>query len=315
MTTTEPAPATTARPALRPEQGRWERLRRSEASIAALFLLPSLVGYLLFYLYPTLRGIYLSFTDFNILRNAGDFIGLQNYRDLLSDLLFWNALWVTLKYVVINIAIQTFLAMAIAVLMDRLTKSAAIQGVMVLPWLIPNVVVALLWLWMLDPSLGVVNALLQGVGLPAQEFLGSKDQVIPSIAGINIWRHMGYTALLLFAGLQTVPKDVYEAASVDGAGEWKTFWNVTIPLLRPVLALVLVITMIGSFQIFDTVAVATRGDPANASRVIYYYIFQQAFEFNNFGYAAALAVALLVILLLITLVQMRLLRSGESDLG
>jgi multiple sugar transport system permease protein len=280
-----------------------------------MFLLPSLIGFVLFYLYPTLRGIYLSFTDFNILRNAGDFVGLQNYQDMLGDLLFWNALWVTFKYVVINIAVQTVLALGIAVLMDRLTKSAAIRGLMVLPWLIPNVVVALLWLWMLDPSLGVVNSLLTAVGLPAQAFLGSKDQVIPSIAGINIWRHMGYTALLLFAGLQTIPKDVYEAASVDGSSEWKTFWHVTIPLLRPVLALVLVITMIGSFQIFDTVAVATDGDPANASRVIYFYIFQQAFKYNNFGYAAALAVALLLILLLITLVQMRLLRSGESDLA
>jgi multiple sugar transport system permease protein len=315
VTTSEQAVAT-AVPGLRhPAEGRWARIRRSEASTAMLFLIPSLVGFVLFYLYPTIRGVYLSLTDFNILRNSGDFIGLQNYRDLLGDLLFWNALWVTLKYVFINIAFQTVLALGIAVLMDRLTQSAAIRGMMVLPWLIPNVVVALLWLWMLDPSLGVVNSLLQAVGLPAQEFLGSKDQVIPSIAGINIWRHMGYTALLLFAGLQTIPRTVYEAGSVDGASEWKMFWHITIPLLRPVLALVLVVTMIGSFQIFDTVAVATRGDPANASRVIYYYIFQQAFEFNNFGYAAAMAVVLLLILLLVTLVQMRLLRAGESDLA
>lgn len=308
--------------ALHPHRDKWwRRTLHSEGGAALLFLLPSFVGFVLFYFYPTIRGVYLSFTDFNLLRNTGSFVGLDNYRLLVQDLLFWNSLWVTLKYVIINITVQTVLAVAIAVLMDRLTKSVAVRGILVLPWLIPNVVVALLWLWMLDPSLGIVNSGLEAIGLPSQPFLGSKDQVIPAIAGINIWRHMGYTALLVFAGLQTIPGDVYEAAAVDGSSEWNTFWRVTLPLLRPVLALVLVITIVGSFQIFDTVAVATGGlgglpgGPANASRVIYLYIFQNAFNFNNFGYAATISVALVVILLAVTFIQLKLLRAGESDLS
>jgi multiple sugar transport system permease protein len=307
-------------PAARRTRGRgltWN----AETKAALLFLAPSFLGFLVFYAYPTLRGFYLSFTDFNLLRNSGEWIGLRNYQAMLQDALFWNALWVTFKYVVINIGIQTVLALAIAVLMQRLTRSVVIRGILVLPWLIPNVVLALLWMWMLDPNLGIVNHYLNTVGIASQDFIGSESQVIPTIAGINIWRNMGYTALLLFGGLVMIPRSYYEAAALDGASEWRMFRTITLPLLRPVLALVLVVTVIGSFQVFDTVAVATGGfggtpgGPANASRVMYLYIFQQAFEFNALGYASALSVALIFLLAAVAAVQMRLLRAGESDLA
>ena len=181
---------------------------------------------------------------------------------------------------------------------------------------------ALLWMWMLDPNLGIVNHWLNGIGISSQGFLGSEGQVIPTIAGINIWKNMGYTALLLFGGLVMIPKSYYEAASLDGASEWRMFRTITLPLLRPVLALVLVVTVVGSFQVFDTIQIATAGiggttpgGPGNASRVLYMYIFQQAFEFNALGYASALAVALIVLLVIVAAVQMRLLRAGESDLA
>jgi multiple sugar transport system permease protein len=126
---------------------------------------------------------------------------------------------------------------------------------------------------------------------------------------------MGYTALLVFAGLQTIPSYVYEAAEVDGSTEWKTFWRITLPLLRPVLVMVLVVTMIGSFQIFDTVAVTTQGGPINATRVIYYYIYERAFTRFDFGYASAMALVLFAILAVVSLLQLRLLRAKESDLA
>jgi multiple sugar transport system permease protein len=292
-----------------------------ETKVAALFLLPSFIGFVVFYAYPALRGFYLSFTDFNLLSQEGHWIGLQNYKGMLQDALFWNALGITFKYVVINIGIQTVLALAIAVLMHRLTQSIVVRSILVLPWLIPNVVLALLWMWMLDPNLGIVNHWLNAVGIPSQGFLGDEQQVIPTIAGINIWRNMGYTALLLFGGLVMIPKTYYEAASLDGASEWRMFRTITLPLLRPVLALVLVVTLIGSFQVFDTVQIATGGfggapgGPGNSSRVLYLYIFQQAFEFNALGYAAALSVGLILLLVIVAGIQMRLLRAGESDLA
>ena len=316
--------ATTAvgRPvAARPRTRRRAYRVAHETRTAWLFLLPSFVGFVLFYAFPALRGLYLSFTDFDLLKNSGSWVGVDNYRALLQDTLFWNALWITFKYVLINIAIQTVLALAIAVLMHRLTQSVVVRSVVLLPWLVPNAVLALLWMWMLDPSLGIVNHWLNAVGISSQGFLGSESQVIPTIAGINIWRNMGYTALLLFGGLVMIPRSYYEAAALDGASEWHMFRTVTLPLLRPVLALVLVITVIGSFQVFDTVQIATGGiggapgGPGNASRVLYLYIFQQAFEFNALGYASALAVGLIVLLVIFAFIQMRMLRAGESDLA
>jgi multiple sugar transport system permease protein len=317
------ATTTLRRPAAaRTARAKPRRLRMTgETRTALLFLLPSFIGFVVFYAYPALRGFYLSFTDFNLLSNSGEWVGVRNYQGLLSDALFWNALWITFKYVVINIGIQTVLALGIAVLMHRLTRSVVVRSVVLLPWLLPNAVLALLWMWMLDPSLGIVNEWLDAIGIGAQGFLGSESQVIPTIAGMNIWRNMGYTALLLFGGLVMIPKSYYEAAALDGASEMRMFRTITLPLLRPVLALVLVVTVIGSFQVFDTVQLATGGfggspgGPGNASRVLYLYIFQQAFEFNDLGYASALAVALIVLLVFVAAAQLKMLRAGESDLA
>ncbi len=285
------------------------------------FLLPALVGFVAFYLYPALRGVYISFTDWNLIANRGSWVGADNYDRLFNDRQVWESLKITFKYTVINIVSQTVLAVAIAVLMDRLTKSVTIRGILLLPWLIPNVIVALLWVWMLDGNLGIVNDFLGLFGMDPVRFFTDTDKVIPSLAGINTWRHMGYTALLIFAGLQTIPRSLYEAAAVDGATERQMFRDITIPLLRPILALVLVITIVGSLQVFDTVFVATGGfggqpgGPANASRVIYLYIYQNAFDFNQLGYAATISVLLVAILLTVTFLQLKLLRAGESDLA
>jgi multiple sugar transport system permease protein len=288
------------------------RTRKNDLRVALVFLAPALAGFTVFYLVPALRALYLSFTDWNLL-STPKFVGLDNYRQLLEDELFWNSLGVTAKYVAINIGIQTVVAILMAVLMERLTRSTWIRGILLLPYLMSNVVVALLFLWLLDLQLGIGNEVIAAIGWERIPFFGSTDWVIPTIAGVNIWRHMGYTALLIFAGLQTIPRVLYEAASIDGAGEWKMFWRITMPLLRPVLAVVLVISIIGSFQIFDTIAVTTGGGPVHASRVIYFYIYEHAFQRFNMGYAAALSVALVVLLLGVTAIQLRLFRARESD--
>lgn len=287
---------------------------RGDLRIALFFIAPAALGFLTFYAWPTIRGIYLSFTEYSLF-GAPEFVGLENYAAIAGDDLFWNSMKVTLWYVVLNIGFQTAIALGLAVLMHRLTKSAIIRGSILLPFLIANVVVALLWFWMLDFQIGIVNTMIESIGLEKIAFFGSEDWAIPTIAFVNVWKHMGYTALLIFAGLQTIPTSVYEAAAVDGASEWKTFWRITLPLLRPVLVLVLIITVTGSFQVFDTVAVTTGGGPGNASRVIQVYIVERAFERSDFGYAAALSVILFVILGLVAYLQNKFLRGGESDLA
>lgn len=290
--------------------------RRSlgDLKVAMIFLGPATVGFVVFYIWPTLRGAYLSFTDYSLL-SAPQFNGLHNYERMVQDSFFWNALVVTVEYVVINIGLQTVLAVGIAMLMYRLTQSITVRAVVLLPYLVANVVVALVWYWMLDFQVGIVNQALTWVGINPVAFFGDSHWAIPTVALINVWRHMGYTALLVFAGLQTIPKYVYEAAEVDGSTELKTFWRITLPLLRPVLVMVLVVTMIGSFQIFDTVAVTTQGGPINATRVIYYYIYERAFTRFDFGYASAMAMVLFAILAIVSLLQLRLLRAKESDLA
>lgn len=286
---------------------------RSDLRPALLFLLPALIGLVAFFLWPAVRGLYLSFTDFNLLRPA-KWVGLDNYIDIVQDPVFWNSMAVTMQYVVINIVAQTIIALALAVMLQRFTRSIVVRGILLLPFLIANVIVALLWFWLADYNLGLINGLLDGIGLDRVGFFGNENLAMPTIAMVNVWRHAGYTALLIFAGLQAIPRDVYEAAEVDGAGEWRVFRSVTLPLLRPVLAFVLVVTVVGSFQIYDTIAVTTQGGPVAATQAINFYIYQRAFERFDFGYASALSVILMIVLAGLAIAQIRLLRAGESDL-
>ncbi|MGW0762286.1 carbohydrate ABC transporter permease [Streptomyces sp. NPDC002814] len=285
-----------------------------DGRLAAVFLAPAMLGFLVFLLWPTLRGIYLSFTDFNLLTPA-EWVGLDNYVRMVNDPIFWNSLWVTVEYVILNIGVQTVAALAIAVLLQRLTQSSVLRGIVLAPYLMSNVVAGIVWLWILDTQLGIGNEIIAGLGADRIPFLADETWAIPTIAMINVWRHVGYTALLLFAGLMAIPNDMYEAAKVDGASEWRMFWRITMPLLRPVLAVVLIMTVIGSFQVFDTVAVTTDGGPANATNVLQLYIYDSAFGRFQFGYASAMSVALLVVLSAITILQYRLTRAGQTDLG
>ncbi|MFD0460253.1 carbohydrate ABC transporter permease [Streptomyces violaceoruber] len=261
-----------------------------------------------------MRGIYYSLTDYSLIATP-DFVGGDNYSRLIGDEQFWNALQVTGYYVLVNIVSQTLLALVLATLMHRLTRSVALRAMLLVPWLVPNVTVGLLWMWLLDTNLGLVNHVLNAMGMGTTGFFTSPDWAMPSVAAVNTWAYTGYTALLLYAGMLQVPQYLYESASLDGAGEWRMFTRITLPLLRPVLSLVLVVSLIGSFQIFDTIAVTTKGGPVSATRVIYYYIYEQAFTNFHMGYASAVAVVLALILGVLTAVQMRLLRASRSDLA
>jgi multiple sugar transport system permease protein len=307
ISTTHPARRTTR------SRRRGSGSGHGDGKLALLFIAPAAIGFAVFLAWPTVRGIYLSFTSFNLL-TPEKWIGLGNYIRMVNDPIFWHSLGVTVEYVVINIGLQTAVALLIAVLMQRLTRSTFVRGIVLAPYLVSNVVAGIVWLWMLDTQLGIGNQVLGWLGLEHIPFFASDIWSIPTIAVVNVWRHVGYTALLLFAGLQGIPEQVYEAARVDGASEWRMFWKVTLPLLRPVLAVVLIITIIGSFQVFDSVAVTTAGGPANATNVLQMYIYSLAFGRFQFGYASALSVALLVVLSVITIVQYRLSRAGETDL-
>lgn len=290
------------------------RRRKDDTKLAMMFIAPASVGLLLFLVWPLLTGLYYSLTEYTTL-SPPQWVGFDNYQAMFADPVFWNALKVTILYVAINIGVQTVVALVIAVLMQRLTQSTILRSLVLAPYLVSNVVAAIVFLWILDTQLGIFNIFLQWIGFDPIAFWASETWVIPTVALVNVWRHMGYTALLLFAGLQSIPGHLYEAARTDGAGEITLFRRITLPLLRPILALVLIMSVIGSFQVFDTISVTTQGGPADASRVLQMYIYQNAFAEYQFGYASALSVALLVILMAVTFTQYWLTRAGKSDLN
>ncbi len=286
---------------------------RDDRVAAAIFLIPTFVGFFVFYVYPALRGLWYSFTDFNLIGDA-HYVGLDNYAKAIGDKEVWNAFAVTIAYALYNIIGQTFLGLLLAALMQRFARSTWVRSLLLLPWLVPNVAIALIWGWLLDSNIGYVTHLLSYIGIDGVTFYNA-HAAMPIVAGINIWAYTGYTALLLYAGMLQIPGELYESAALDGAGETRMFFSITLPLLRPVLVLVLVMGLIGSFQIFDTVQIGYAGHPIPAVRVIYYYIYQQGFTFLKMGYASAIAMLLVLVLAVFTAIQLRLMRAGSSDLA
>lgn len=280
---------------------------------ALLFLTPAFIGFGVFFLFPVARGFYISLTDWDLFTDP-EWIGTDNYSKLLTNKDFRSSLVRTAYYVLLNIPLQTLIALLIALIFDRFIQGRRVRSLLLLPWLIPNVIVALLFLWLFDANLGIVNSVLEFFGIGKIAFFGNPDWTMPTIAGINIWRHMGYTALLILAGMGRIPKDIYEAGSLDGASEFQMFRHLTLPLLRPVVTFVLVTSVVGSFQIYDTIAVTTQGGPVKSTRVIYWFIYEHAFERFNFGYASAAAFVLFLILLVVSLIQMWILRVNETYL-
>ena len=288
--------------------------RRAETLTGWALVLPAFIGFALFYAWPTLRAIQISFTDWNLLREPR-FVGFDNYVQLLQDDKFWHGMKLSAYYVLLNIPLQIVFGLFLAVAMDRLSRSIFVKAVVLLPYLLSNVLVAMVWLWMLDPLLGWINAVIATLGFERQPLFGGVDQALFTVAAVNIWRHMGLVAMLFLAGLQNIPRTLYEAAALEGASEWQMFRRITLPLLRPVMVFVLVTSVTGSFQIFDTIAVTTNGGPLDATRVIVHYIVQNAFSFYKMGYASAMSMTLCLVMLAYTVLQMRVLRASENDLA
>src|SRR5258707_12173485 len=202
---------------------------RTETLVAWLFILPSLVGLTVFVLIPSFRGLLLSFTNSDLLTRA-DFVGIENYQKLINDPQFWSSMRITLGYVLLNIPVQTAIALTLAVLLTRLTQSNIVRGIVLLPYLLPMVMVTMVWLTLMDYDFGPIDGLLHSLGLTKISFLGQTN-IMPSLAWIIPWRHTGFVTLLFFAGLQAIPKELYEAARIDGASEWASFKDITFPLL------------------------------------------------------------------------------------
>jgi multiple sugar transport system permease protein len=278
------------------------------AGTAALFIAPSLIPMLAFTVGPMLASFGISFTNWSLLAPA-HWVGLDNYRTLWSDAEFRSALGHTLVFIAgyLPLVLASGLGVALA-LNQRIRGLALFRTIYFLPVVTSWVVVALIWKWLLNPQTGVVDYLLGLVGIQGPGWWVDPHWAMPSIILASAWKDIGFVMIILLAGLQAIPDDYYEAASLDGAGRFALFRYITLPLLSPALFFVVVISLINNFQVFDQVWVMTQGGPAGSTSVVMERIVKNAFSFGKMGYASAMSWVLFAIILTITLAQFRLQR-------
>jgi len=285
--------------------------RRRQALIAYAFLAPSLVIFIIFRHGPAVASLILGFFEWSIV-DPPRFVGLGNYASLLKDSIFWRALRNTVVYTLLTVPSDILLSLGLAVLLNqKLPGLKLFRLAYFAPVVTATAVVAIVWRWLYQPA-GLVNGALGAIGLPAVNWLSSPTWALPAIAIMAVWKHAGYNMLIFLAGLQGIPVELEEAARIDGAGRWAVFRNVTLPLLRPVFVLVTILTTIGSFQVFDAAYVMTNGGPYYATTTLVYYIYSNAFDRYQMGYAAAISFVLFWIILAVSLLQRRFLKGGED---
>jgi multiple sugar transport system permease protein len=295
---------------------RIDRLTLAKYRFCYLGLLPVLVIYWVLRLEPIGRTFVLSFYDWHLIRPLKPFVGLANYRDLLQDENFLLALRNTTLFALFVVGASVVLGLALAVVLaGKLRFTAAYQAIYFLPVITPMVPMAIAWKWIFDARYGILNYLLSWLGVPPVGWLTSPDVAMWSIILMSVWKVLGYNMVLLLVGLKSIPATYYEAASLDGAAGWRMFWRITFPLLRPILLFVIVISTINAYNVFTQVYVMTQGSqaaPGAPVRVLVFDIYQNGFQFFKMGYASAEAVVLTLIVLALTLIQLRVIRlDGE----
>ncbi len=279
---------------------------KREERIFYLFILPWLIGLVVFNGGPILGMLGLSFSDWRISLDDLNFVGLANYETLFSDPIFWTSVGNTLYIVVGRVVFGTAFALLLAILLNqRVPGIPFFRAVYYLPTVTAGVAVALVWIWIFNPRLGILNYALKQIGIIGPPWIYSSQWVKPSLILMSLFS-VGPNMIILLAGLQGIPKELYEAAEIDGAGRWGRFRSVTLPMLSPVLFFVIVISVVSSFQNFTEIRVMTEGGPGESSNVLIWYLWENAFIFLKLGVAAAVAWIMFVILMALTGLQFRL---------
>ncbi|PSL06012.1 carbohydrate ABC transporter membrane protein 1 (CUT1 family) [Haloactinopolyspora alba] len=287
-------------------------LERREAFAGVVFVLPVLIIFLMFRFLPIAGAGGMSLTEYAI-NGEATFLGAENYQRLLNDDVFWHSLGVTVLYVAVFVPMILVVAMVAALLLESIVKlNGLFRSLLFLPYVTSFVMAGIIWTWIYSSD-GPINSVLSAIDLPAIGFItGDQILVLASLALVSVWKGFGYAMLILLAGLKAQSGDIREAARIDGANGWQTFWLVTLPMLKPVVFFVLVIETIFSFKVFDTMYVMTGGGPSRASYTLIYMLYDQGFRFFDFGYAAAIGMALFVVVLALSLVQRRIFERKEA---
>jgi multiple sugar transport system permease protein len=293
-------------------KGRWRQDLTGWA-----FAAPFMILFSVFLAFPILASFALSFTSFGLrdLANpiGATFVGLENYAALLSDDRFWKSLFNTFYFVVVGVPATLLIGLLIANALNRGVQRfrTAFRVSYYLPVITSIVAIAVVWRFLLNPDVGLINMALAAIGIDGPAWLADPNLAMPSIIAMAVWRNLGFAMIVFLAGMQAIPASLYEAASIDGAGRWQSFKSITIPLLRPTILFMTVITTIGYLQLFEEPLVMTDGGPLDSTLSVTMYMYQQGFEFFHQGYASAIAYVLFLIVAVIAFLQFRFLRSDD----
>ncbi len=280
------------------------KLKRGEAWVALWFVLPALVPILVFWLYPILRSLMLSLTDWDYISPTYQFVKLDNYAGFIGDRNFNRALTNTLLFAVYTVVPAMVLGLGLALLFQRSFRMKTVyRALLFSPWVTPMVAVSIVWIWLFQPEAGMLNYLLESVGLPASKWLSSRDTALLSVSLVTVWKSFGYAMIFYMAALEKVPKDLYDAAKMDRANAWQRFVHVTFPGISPTTFFLAVMMTITSLQAYDQIQILTQGGPAGSTRTLLYLYYQYAFENYNMGEATAVATVLMGITVLLSILQ------------
>ena len=287
-------------------------MRTHSRATAWAFLSPWIVSFALFGLYPFAFSLYASLTDYSPIRAGARFVGISNYARALADPTFWSSLATTGIFVVGTIPFTTALALGLALAVQPAFRGRTIFRVGFFVPSVVSVVVLSLVFKGLYASGGPINAALRALGMPGPDWLLDPHFALPAIMAMDVWSASGYYMIVFLAGLESIPRDLYEAARIDGASEWSRFAHITLPMLKPTLLFVLVVNTVRSLQIFAEVFVMTRGGPLHSTSTVVYYLYEQAFYRFDLGYASAIAYLLFIVTLAIAWIQTRLVRPATE---
>ena len=289
-------------------------LKREEYRAAVILLLPASIGLILFSFIPILQALQLSFYDAPLLSTQRTFVGLENYATALSDPVFIRAMLNTVVYAVEAVILQVLVALALALLIRNYFPGIGFfRSAYFLPVVTSLVVVSTVWKIMYHTENGLINSVLRTATLPSIPWLTSPDVALWSIVILGLWKEVGFSMLVLLGGLHSIPRDYYEAAAIDGATGGRSFWHITLPLLRRAMLFVVVLSTINAFKLFTPVYVMTDGGPSDSTQTMVFYIFQSVFRYFKMGYASALSFLLLLLVLILAAIQFRLFRSDIEN--
>lgn len=280
------------------------RRKISKASCVLMFILPAVIPLGVFWIWPMIKAIFMSFTDWDYMSSTYNMVGVDNYKALFSDSEFYSVLKNTFIFTLGTLVPTIVAGLAIAMVLKKNTKGSALyKAIIFSPWITPTVAISIVWSWIFEPKYGFANYILQVFNLPKSQWLQSSDTAMLAVVIVTVWKGFGWAMVFYLTALEKVPKHLYEAAAIDGANMWNKFISITLPLISPTTFFLSIITTINSLQAYDQIQVLTQGGPAGSTRTILYMYYQTAFENFNMGQATAMATVILVIISILSGIQ------------